>query len=361
MVTSTIAAASVGHLPAALTAVLVAPADALARGVQLAAEGLAEPPHWALLSPPWLALLGALGLCCSRLGRVGAASLAWIVIALTSASPVASGPFDRGSPRVVFFDVGQGDAALVQSRHASLLIDSGPGPPDGSGGLALVRALHALGLARLDVFAVTHGDLDHRGGAIRILGSLPVAELWLPESGREDDALKALAACARAHGTRVRWLGMDAKDTRRGDLEVEVLWPDPARPVTSRNETSLVLRVRCDGNVSLFTADIGKSVERMLVAQGRSLAADILKVAHHGSRRSSSLAFLKAVSPSTVILSAPCDPTRGLPNGRVLDRLRDLGATLGWTGRDGALSLARGAGTGRWTLRTWGRARRCRS
>jgi competence protein ComEC len=224
-----------------------------------------------------------------------------------------------------------------------------------------VRGLHALGVARLDVFAVTHGDLDHRGGALRILGSLPVAELWLPATGREDGPLQALAAYARTRGTRVRWIGAGEPDTRRGDLEIEALWPDPGRPLASRNDTSLVLRVRSDGIVSLFTADIGESVERILLAEGRALAADILKVGHHGSRRSSSRAFLAAVSPRTVVVSAPCDATRGLPNALILDRLRSLGTALGWTGRDGALSLARDPGTGRWTLRTWGRARRCRA
>jgi competence protein ComEC len=262
---------------------------------------------------------------------------------------------------VVFFEVGQGDASLVQGREAVLLIDTGSGPPDGSGGTALVRGLRAMGVDSIDVLAVTHADLDHRAGADRVMAAFAVDELWLPISGTHDAPLLALSKAASERGTRVRWLAAGAAGTDRGDLEIEVLWPPPASSsgALSRNESSLVLRVVVDETVFLFTADIGAAVEKELTALPKQLTAAVLKVAHHGSRRSSSAAFLEAVSATVVVVSAPCDPVRGLPSSQALERLRQSGASLWWTGRDGAVIASRDA-AGRTSVRSWGRARHCR-
>jgi competence protein ComEC len=99
-------------------------------------------------------------------------------------------------------------------------------------------------------------------------------------------------------------------------------------------------------------------VEAELVASSGPLAANVLKVAHHGSRRSSSAAFLEAVSATAVVVSAPCDPTRGLPSPTTLERLRRSGASLWWTGRDGAVIAARDE-AGRLSVKSWGPSRHC--
>jgi competence protein ComEC len=217
-----------------------------------------------------------------------------------------------------------------------------------------------MGVDSIDVLVVTHADLDHRAGADRILSSIAVEELWLPISGVEETSLRALSKTARERGTQIRWLAAGAADTDRGDLEIEVLWP-PLRStsqVLSRNESSLVLRVSLDEMAFLFTADIGREVEAELMTSPDMLSVNVLKVAHHGSRRSSSRAFLEAVSPSFAVVSAPCEPTRGLPSPRALERVRQSGAALWWTGRDGAVIVSRDA-LGRISATSWGRARRC--
>jgi competence protein ComEC len=109
----------------------------------------------------------------------------------------------------------------------------------------------------------------------------------------------------------------------------------------------------------LFTADIGTGVEQELLASAGPLSANVLKVAHHGSRQSSSARFLEAVSATAAVVSAPCDPTRGLPSPTILDRLRRSGASLWWTGRDGAVVAARDEAD-RIILMGWGPPRRCR-
>lgn len=347
-------------LPAAAFSVLMLPARILEAWVVQAAMLLPEQSERALLALPVFVLLISWALLWIRRGEWKKAVLVWIAISLAGSSPDSKGPFSSNPPEVVFFDVGQGDAALVQGREAVLLIDTGSGPSDGSGGTVLVRGLRAMGVHAIDVLAVTHADLDHRAGADRVLRSFPVDELWLPVSGLDDPPLRALAKTAGERGTQIRWLAAGARGTNRGDLEIQVLWPPPSSSSTalSRNERSLVLRVVVDEMAFLFTADIGGEAERALMAWPGPLTANVLKVAHHGSRWSSSAAFLEAVAATVVVVSAPCDPTRGLPNRGVLERLRQSGASLWWTGRDGAVIASRDD-RGRILVKSWGRPRHC--
>jgi competence protein ComEC len=256
--------------------------------------------------------------------------------------------------------VGQGDAALVEAGPSAMLIDSGPGPVDGSGGRALLRALAALGCRSLDALVITHADLDHRGGARRVLETLPVEELWLPIPARGEPALEALARLARERGAHVRWLGAGDGVELRGAVSADVLWPPADASVRSRNEASLVLAIELRGIRFLFAADIGAASERTLMRSGARLNADVLKIAHHGSRRGSGEAFLDAVAPRIAVLSAPCEASRGLPSGDVLDRLRRRRTVLAWTGRDGAIAVEPDRGARRPRLLQWASARRCR-
>lgn len=351
-------------LPPLIVQALVLPAAAL-EAAALALDGvLPEEARDAFLAMPFFIVLIGIGLFANRRGRWVLATIVWGVASLAGVSPISFEAPLVAAPRVIFFDVGQGDAALIQGREAVLLIDTGPGPPDGSGGTALIRALKVADVRRIDILVLTHGDLDHRAGLLRVLETFEVDELWLPGSRPRDEVLAQAASMARAHGTKVLWQDADrARPTRVGldaDLDIEVLWPiEGSRGVgASRNERSLVLRVAMEKKTFLFTADIGIEVENELMRGPKRLDADILKIAHHGSRSSSSAAFLHRVSPVAAVLSAPCDPARGLPNGLAVERIRQSGAELWWTGRDGAVLVAGEIGQ-RPIIRGWGKPRKC--
>jgi competence protein ComEC len=361
--TSLLAVVLAGPLPLSMVSLLMLPAELLEASVVRTAALLPEASGRALLPLSMIVILCGLALLWSRRNEWRKAMLVWVGVSLAGASPSLSAPFSVAPPQVIFFDVGQGDASLIQGRRAVLLIDTGSGPPDGSGGKPLVRALRAVGVDSIDVVAVTHGDLDHRAGAARVLNAFPVAELWLPVSGLQDAPLIGLAEIAAKRGTQVRWLSAASRNLDRGDLEIDVLWPPVsfASAPLSRNESSLVLRVVMDETAFLFTADIGAVVEEELTRSvPEQLPASVLKVAHHGSRQSSGVAFLEAVSPTVAIVSAPCDPNRGLPSGLTLSRLSQAGASLWWTGRDGAV-IASGAADGRASVKSWGRSRECQA
>lgn len=327
-------------------AALTAAADALP-----GATGAPPPPaSWLFVA----AICGILALRAPTLaGRVAGAGAVSLVLA--AAPPAALSPLP---PRVVFFDVGQGDAALVQGRKAVVLIDGGsavPGGPD-LGRFAVVPALRALGVRRLDLAVASHADLDHRGGLSAVLDAFPVDALWLPRGGRVDPDFAALVAKATRRGVPVRERGRGDAPVQLGDLRVVPLWP-PVRATGSRNDRSLVLRVETAGRRVLFPGDLEAGGERALVASGADLASDVLKLAHHGSRSSSTPAFLDAVRPALAVVSAPCRGRFAWPHPSVVTRLAARNIAVRWTGRDGAIWTALGP---RPTHRGTGVARRCK-
>jgi competence protein ComEC len=347
-------------LPAALLATALAALVGDAPSAVL--DGLALLAAWSLRAghglAAWLpplrqvevhpaALLAAAalgGLALRSRSALGSAALAGgIGLLLRCAPPPAYAP---PPPRLVAFDVGRGDAVLVQGRTGALLVD-GAAAYAGHfdlGRSALVPALRALRVGRLDRVVATHADLDHRGGLPSVLRALPVDGLWLPPGGRADPDFAALRAVARARGVAIQEVGRGAPELQLGDLRVRPIWPPlrHSRSVAqSRNEASLGLRIELSGRRILLLGDLGRA-EAALLDAGGSLAADVLLLPHHGSAGSSSAALLRAVSPSLALVSAPCPPRRGLPHAESLTRARAAGASVWWTGRDGALFVGLG-------------------
>ncbi len=243
-------------------------------------------------------------------------------------------------PRAVFLDVGHGDAALLQGRSGTLLVDAGLATPDlDLGAVAVVPALRALGVARIDVVAVSHADLDHRGGIPAVLREFAVAEMWLPFGALSDPAFASLLELASVQGVRVQEQGQGSAARRVGDWTLLPLWPPEHSTALSRNDRSLVLRAEVGGRHLLLAGDLEVEGERALLASGIALRAEILKLSHHGSRTSSTENFLAAVRPQWIVVSAACDTrSRGF-HASVEQRLRQRGLTPWWTGRDGAVLI----------------------
>ena len=343
-------------------------ADAWARCVETVAAVTPATPELATgaIALVWTAsALGLWRLRCPQRGVRSAVAigLAWLGAVAFAAPPgvevlppgeaVRGGAITRAAPplsealwRVWFFDVGQGDAALIDGAQGRMLVDTGPGPPDGSGGHALRRSLRALGIRRLDVLVLTHGDLDHRGGALQILEHLEVGEIWIPSGARRDAAFEALFRSAAMRSVPVIEKSASSASRDLGAGRVHFLWPPAAGAVSeegragaSRNARSLVLRIDLGSVRFLFLADVGAETEAQLIRRDPSrLVADVLKVSHHGSGGGSRAEFLKHVSPRASVVSAPCLRRRGLPNEGTMARIEAAGSRLWWTGRDGAIA-----------------------
>ncbi len=344
---SALVAAGLALVPAHPAADAILAAAAWVGALSLAAcEGLALrlPAPAAGAAPSALWMLAAMALAAAGLRarrtplRVALAAALGVALAIAPPAPV-----DPRPPRVVFFDVGQGDATLVQSADAALLVDAGGSYGAGvDPGLAtVVPALRALGVRRLDLLVVSHGDLDHRGGVPAVLGALEVGELWVPLGAARDPAFEPLREAARAARVPLRERGLGAPSFARRGLRATPLWPAPAARA-SRNDRSLVVRVEAGGRRVLLPGDLEAGGEAALLASRADLRAEVLKLPHHGSRTSSTAAFLAAVGASVAVASAPCAGRFGMPDGEVVRRARASGAALWWTGRDGAVRIGLG-------------------
>jgi competence protein ComEC len=241
----------------------------------------------------------------------------------------------EGLLRVTFADVGQGDAALIDLPDGRLMmIDAGGNPGGGPdpGRAALVPLLKARRRARVDIAVLSHPHPDHYGGFRAVMDAMPIDELWDSGQAHDETDLAPTSAEAaelidalRARGTRVRRPAeLCGRELAAGGASVRVLSPCPRYDSGhDANENSLVLRLEYGRRSFLFTGDAELHTEARLVAQGSPLRADVLKVGHHGSRTSTTAAFLAAVAPRIAIISAGAGNRFGHPHLEVEQRLRD--------------------------------------
>ena len=246
--------------------------------------------------------------------------------------------------RVTVLDVGQGEAMVLESGGSRLQIDAG-GAPFGGGGFdigarVVAPSLWARGIARLDAVLLTHGDPDHIGGAPFLFAAFAPRQMWEGIVVPRHESSRELRAAAAAVGATV--------STRRagelfewGRARIRVLHPpepDWERPRV-RNDDSVVLEVTCGDVAVLLTGDIGADVERVIVPQLTAAGTRVLKVAHHGSRTSSSGALLEGWRPQIALISAGRGNTFGHPAPEVIERLESIGAQIYRTDRHGEITV----------------------
>jgi competence protein ComEC len=246
--------------------------------------------------------------------------------------------------RLTMIDVGQGDSMLLEVPAApSLLVDTG-GAPFGSGSFdigerVLAPALWARGVRRLGDLLITHGDPDHLGGAPAVLTDFKPAVVWwgipVPRHGPSTTFLETARAASRIEYRRA------GETIAFGRARLRVL--NPPEPDWERqrvrNDDSVVLEV-VDGDVALLLAgDISADVERAIVPALTPARVRVLKVAHHGSRTSSSTELLESWRPQIALISCGRGNTFGHPAPEVIARLQSIGARIYRTDRDGEITL----------------------
>jgi competence protein ComEC len=218
-----------------------------------------------------------------------------------------------GRLRLTVLDVGQGDAIVIEMPDGrALVVDAGSGGPMhlDTGERVVAPFLWNRGILRLAGLAVTHTDSDHAGGAGAIRRLFTIDE---------------------------EWTALNPPTPRRfGGAGLAAL-PPTVRDDGRRNEAALVLRIDMGLASFLLTSDIGVPRERELAASGAQLDSMVLKVAHHGSRSSTSAEFLHAVNPRLAAISVGARNAYGHPDAGVVARLSEVGAQVYRTDRDGAL------------------------
>lgn len=280
-----------------------------------------------LAFPGWLnwllGLAGVLALISPLARLLWLPALACLPVLLAAPQPRPA----EGQLWVTVFDVGQGLSVLVQTREHALLYDAGARLSSGFDlGEAVVHpALVALGVPRLDVLLVSHADNDHAGGARAIVERMPVGRVI---AGQWEDQDPGLQATACQPGDTWHWNG----------VAFEILYSAP--PPAPANERSCVLRVSAEHGGVLLTGDIGIRGEYQML--DRDLAASLLLAPHHGSRSSSSYAFIRAVQPDWVVFSAGHANRFNHPHPKVVSRYRELAVEPVYTSRAGAVRFVLG-------------------
>ncbi|NOZ55498.1 MAG: ComEC family DNA internalization-related competence protein, partial [Calditrichaeota bacterium] len=287
----------------------------------------------------WLALL-AVVVVRGHKGRFAAAVSVLLLLNWFAWQPLLS---PRPDLRVVFFDVGLGDAALLRTHDGrSLLIDTGERSEHyDAAARVILPYLERRRIHRLDAVVISHGHQDHVGGLPTLLRHTRVGCVYW--NGLPSDAP------GWVEGKRVAdSLGVPLRVLRAGDSVavlgpwlVAVLCPDSAFAAAcglqDQNNASLVLLIRRDSTAFLFTGDAEQPEEARLVRCGALLRANVLKVAHHGSATSTTPAFLAASQPDLAVISASRFNRFGFPAGSVVQRLRAAGAEVYQTGAEGAV------------------------
>jgi competence protein ComEC len=248
-----------------------------------------------------------------------------------------------GEAWVDVLDVGNGLAVVVRTRQHALVFDAGPGwgGDSDSGERFVVPYLRGEGVRELDVLVVSHSDDDHAGGAISVAASRMPGQMLssLPREDATHGLVARSAPCVA--GQRWMWDGVG----------FEMLHPGAARAsvgaTRKENDWSCVLRVATPGGAVLLAGDAEARSEREMLARGReALRADVLVVPHHGSRTSSTPAFLDAVAPRQAIFPVGYRNRFRHPNAQVLERYRERGIAVWRSDEDGAIRVALAATPG---------------
>ena len=257
----------------------------------------------------------------------------------------------EGEWRLVALDVGQGSALVVSTRRSNLLFDTGPAIGKADAGERVVApALRAQGIRSLDALVVSHPDLDHAGGLQGVLSAIPAVRAYasydLPSGLARQAAVRRAAGRPHVPGEFAGCL----RGTRWTADGVTFEFLHPQTPAAGHNAKagatnarSCVLRIQGKHHAALLTGDIGVKEERALIAGGMG-AVDIVVVAHHGSRSSSSREFVRASGASHALIQVGRHNRFGHPDPGVLKRWEVAGATIWRSDLHGAVIAQSGSG-----------------
>lgn len=281
-----------------------------------------DPPSWLIVFLPATLLATAM------LARLRPR---WSLLAASASIALflylALHPYDRqpilapGKLELSAIDIGQGDALFLATpaKHLAIL-DGGGSRSDrfDPGESVLSPYLWTRQINRIDTLIASHGDLDHIGGLLATYDNFQPRRVWASRHIRGPlwEKLKVKA------GEKIQYLAAGDR-VQLGDIAVEVLWPPADASIEKSNLASLVLLLHHGCHSFLLTGDIERSVEAELFASGKLAKIDVLKVAHHGSKTSTSLDFVTATRPTISLISAGFANPFGHPHHDVVQRLAD--------------------------------------
>ncbi len=323
---------------------LLLPAHEILSGGMALLKWLSETPQvvWQQHTPPlWTVIAGIAGIVWlflpagPGLGFFSGFPARWLgVMALLPLFVVSPPKPEAGELWLTVLDVGQGLAVVARTEYHTLLYDTGPsfGETD-SGERITVPFLRGEGISQLDLMMISHADLDHSGGASSVSEAMPVKSLL--SSLDADHPIQQTVRNGRQCLAGESW--------QWDDVHFELLHPlaqSYDRDKRKTNEASCVLKITTRHGSVLLPADIEKGSEQALLARAsQQLPSTVLVAPHHGSKTSSTEAFIRQVNPRLTLFTVGYRNHFGHPNEEVVERYRVLGSQLMYSDRDGAVLL----------------------
>lgn len=223
--------------------------------------------------------------------------------------------------QVIFLDVGQGDSILIKTPVGrNILIDGGP---DNSVVEGLGKYLPFY-KREIDLMILTHPEADHVTGLVETLRRYNVKKIFYTGALHTTSNYLAWLEQIKKEGSVIKIIDSAEEINLENNLSLKVLFPLQSflnQRVEKLNNTSIVTKLIYNKTSFLFTGDIEEEVEREILAQGAELNADILKVAHHGSKTSTGQEFLTAVAPQIAVIQVGGDNRFGHPHYRTIRAL----------------------------------------
>lgn len=257
------------------------------------------------------------------------------VLTLTAAIWVNRQDYRYGVLTALTLDVGQGESVILTSGGETALVDCGSSNSyKDPGGLA-ADTLHSMGVRELSAVVVTHYHADHTNGLYEVLRRIPVQTIYLPDIEDEYGVRERLVSLAEEKGAQVTYVTKETADTL-GDT-VLTIYP-PVQSGGDLNELGLTALASAGDFDLLITGDMSGSTEKKLVETYALPNIEVLVVSHHGSRYSSNIRFLKAVTPEAAVISVG-DNNYGHPSEETLQRLLAVGADIWRTDQQGTIRI----------------------
>ncbi|ASS74331.1 hypothetical protein CIG75_04595 [Tumebacillus algifaecis] len=239
--------------------------------------------------------------------------------------------------QVHVLDVGQADAFLIQLPNGqNMMIDAGKN----GDGAKVVNYLKDQGVSRVDYLIGTHPDEDHIGGLDEVIKNFTIGKLYMPNKSKTTVTYTDVISAAKAKGLTITPAKANTEivSSTVNDMSLQATLVAPVAPSYSiTNDYSGVIRLSYGTASILFTGDAEQASEADMLNSGQTLSANILKVGHHGSRTSTSDAFLKKVNPSIAVISNGKGNSYGHPHAETIKKLKAQGIKIFRTDQQGTI------------------------
>lgn len=260
---------------------------------------------------------------------------------------LTSGHRIRKGLEITMLDVGQGDCICIEAPDGSnYLVDGGSSDVKAAGKYRIESFLKSRGIGKLDYVFASHGDMDHISGIEELMErqqvGVKIDNIVLPSREVWDDTLQNLAGKAEKLGVRV-WILDCGRKIKSEDLTFRCLGPEAEK---AGNEASMILHLSYEGFDMLFTGDVEKEGEEHLTErlaeddETKNISWEVLKVAHHGSKNSTTEEFLEAAKPEYAWISAGRKNRYGHPHQETLKRLEKYQISVFTTQENGAVRIS---------------------